>query len=152
GAGSGILNVLGNVVLSDETTFVVALNGAAAGSGYDQLKVTGTVDLHGSMLSPSLGFAPAGGATFTIITSTAPIVGTVAGLPEGTALTIGNRTFTITYAGGGGHDVVLTEAGTVPAPTVSGLSPSSGSEAGGTVITITGTGFTGATEVDFGAT
>ena len=53
-----------------------------------------------------------------------------------------------------GDDIVLT-AGT-PAvaapPTVTGLSPSSGPAAGGTSVTITGTGFTGATAVDFGTT
>jgi len=38
------------------------------------------------------------------------------------------------------------------APTVTGVSPSSGSTAGGTSVTITGTGFTGATAVDFGTT
>ena len=38
------------------------------------------------------------------------------------------------------------------APTVTGLSPTSGPAAGGTSVTITGTGFTGATAVKFGAT
>jgi sugar lactone lactonase YvrE/PKD repeat protein len=39
-----------------------------------------------------------------------------------------------------------------PTPTVTGVSPTSGSTAGGTVVTITGTGFTGATAVTFGST
>ena len=38
----------------------------------------------------------------------------------------------------------------VAPPTVTNLNPSSGPAAGGTVVTITGTGFTGATAVDFG--
>ena len=38
------------------------------------------------------------------------------------------------------------------APTVTGISPASGPAAGGTLVTITGTGFTGATAVDFGTT
>ena len=37
-------------------------------------------------------------------------------------------------------------------PTVSGLSPTAGPAVGGTLVTITGTGFTGATAVDFGTT
>ena len=37
------------------------------------------------------------------------------------------------------------------APTVTGLSPSSGSSAGGDTVTVTGTGFTGATAVNFGS-
>ena len=40
----------------------------------------------------------------------------------------------------------------VAAPTVTGISPTSGPSAGGTSVTITGTGFTGATAVDFGTT
>jgi hypothetical protein len=39
-----------------------------------------------------------------------------------------------------------------PAPAVSGISPNSGPEAGGTSVTITGTNFLGATDVDFGTT
>ena len=38
------------------------------------------------------------------------------------------------------------------APVVTGLSPTSGPEAGGTLVSITGSGFTGATAVDFGTT
>src|SRR5262249_43246883 len=38
------------------------------------------------------------------------------------------------------------------APTVTGLVPTVGPEAGGTLVTITGTSFTGATAVNFGAT
>jgi hypothetical protein len=65
-------------------------------------------------------------------------------------------------AGTGTVDVtVTTPAGTSPmtpadhftfiaAPAVTGLSPTSGTEAGGTPVTITGTGFTGSTVVDFG--
>jgi hypothetical protein len=44
----------------------------------------------------------------------------------------------------------FTTAATAAAPTVSSLSPTTGSIAGGTSVTITGTGFTGATAVDFG--
>ena len=40
----------------------------------------------------------------------------------------------------------------VAAPTVTGISPTAGPTAGGTAVTITGTGFTGATAVDFGTT
>jgi hypothetical protein len=40
----------------------------------------------------------------------------------------------------------------VPAPTVTGLNPTTGPSAGGTVVTLTGSGFTGATGVTFGGT
>jgi uncharacterized delta-60 repeat protein len=39
-----------------------------------------------------------------------------------------------------------------PAPTVASVSPASGSTAGGTIVTITGTGFSGATAATFGGT
>ncbi|MDD4137545.1 MAG: IPT/TIG domain-containing protein [Methanoregula sp.] len=39
-----------------------------------------------------------------------------------------------------------------PLPALSGISPSSGSPAGGTVVSITGSGFSGATDVKFGVT
>ncbi len=54
---------------------------------------------------------------------------------------------------------VTTPAGTSPdvpadeftyGPAVSGISPAAGPAAGGTLVTVTGSGFTGATEVDFG--
>ncbi|MGA2521839.1 MAG: IPT/TIG domain-containing protein, partial [Acidimicrobiales bacterium] len=38
-----------------------------------------------------------------------------------------------------------------PAPTITGVSPTSGSTGGGTTVTVTGTGFTGATAVHFGS-
>ena len=37
-----------------------------------------------------------------------------------------------------------------PAPSVSSISPNTGPSTGGTVVTINGSGFAGATEVDFG--
>ena len=67
-------------------------------------------------------------------------------------------------AGAGTVDVTVTTPGGtsatgsadhfsyVPAPTVTGVSPNSGPEGGGTSVTISGTNFTGATEVKFGST
>jgi len=52
-----------------------------------------------------------------------------------------------------GSSVPVTTVSTTPQtysiPIVSGISPSSGPATGGTIVTITGSGFTGATEVDF---
>jgi hypothetical protein len=60
---------------------------------------------------------------------------------------------TYTYAGTNYTIPVGTISGTPPssAPTVTLLSPLTGPAAGGTTVTITGTGFTGATSVKFGA-
>ncbi len=74
-------------------------------------------------------------------------------------------TVTHTFAVGGTYVVALTvfaadgtsigtarsvSVGSLPAPTISKLSPKSGPAGGGTSVTITGTGFTGATSVRFG--
>ena len=123
GASPGMLSAHGSVGFTGPgATFSVALNGAAAGSGYSQLNATGQVSLTDVTLDASLGFTPSSGEQFTIITSTVPIVGTFAGLPEGSTVPIGGTNFTISYVGGGGDDVVLT-APLTAAPTVTGLSP-----------------------------
>jgi autotransporter-associated beta strand protein len=152
GPDPGILYAHGDVVLPDEGSFTVTLNGTTAGSGYSQLNVTGSVDLAETSLNASLGFTPASGEQFTIIKSTAPIVRTFAGLSEGATFPIGNSLFTITYHGGTGNDVVLNQSGTVQpdSPSVTDVIPATGYESGGTLVTLLGSGFTGVTEVDFG--
>ena len=51
-------------------------------------------------------------------------------------------------ASGTGNDYTYV----TPAPTVTALNPTSGTTAGGTAVTITGTNLTGATAVSFGGT
>ena len=66
------------------------------------------------MILPS--FTPVPGDQFVILVNdgTDPISGTFAGLPNGTAFTVGGTSFLISYAGGdGGNDVVLTAIATV---------------------------------------
>ncbi len=159
GPDPGILNANADVEFSppnpDEedvgSTFHVVLDGLNAGTLYSQLNVNGSVDLGGAELSTTLGFTPENGESFTIIKSTSPIVGTFDGLPEGASLTIETFPFTISYHGGSGNDVVLTHGTAAPiVPVVTGISPASGPSTGGTLVTITGTGFTGAIGVDFG--
>ena len=108
GTSPGRLNAH-NTILSGTTLFKAELNGSNSGSGYDQLDVTGAVDLSGVMLDATLGFVPANSAQFTIIDndSNDAVVGTFADLPQGSSLTIGGRSFTISYVGGTGNDVVL---------------------------------------------
>jgi hypothetical protein len=97
--------------MNSSTTFKVALQGSAAGSGFDQLASSDQVSLGNATLSPSLsGFTPTPGEQFPIITSQAPTSGIFSNLPEGASLMIGGVPFTITYKGGSGDDVVLTQA------------------------------------------
>jgi uncharacterized repeat protein (TIGR01451 family) len=92
--------------------FVVEVNGTTAGSGYDQLSVTGTVNLTGATLSGSAGFTPTTGASFIIIDNDGvdAITGTFAGLPQGATIVLSGQAFTISYSGGSGNDVVLSAA------------------------------------------
>ena len=115
-------------------------------------------------LNPTFG--PSVGGTAVTITGTNFTGATVVdfGTNEATNLTVVNDT-TITAdspAGAGTVDVtVTTPDGTSPtnladeftySPTITVISPTSGPVGGGTTVTITGTSFTGATEVDFGTT
>jgi len=110
-SATGILTT-GNVTFNSGSTFRVALNGTTAGSSFDQLDASGTVSLGNGVvtLSVAVGFTPAIGTSFTILKNNSgkAISGTFKGLAEGGTLTVNGMTFTITYKGGSGHDVVLT--------------------------------------------
>jgi uncharacterized protein YhjY with autotransporter beta-barrel domain len=67
----------------------------------------------------------------------------------GAVTATGTATNTFTLNGGTATTGVLTSNAT---PTVTGVSPNRGAEAGGTSVTITGTNLTGATAVNFGVT
>src|SRR5262249_12184853 len=114
---SSILNT-GSLTLGSGSSYIADINGAAAGSGYDQIIASGTVNL---TASPTLnvplnvqsgsGFAPTLGEQFDILqnTSGTAISGTFNGLAEGATFTSGGVQFQITYLGGiTGHDVILT--------------------------------------------
>jgi fibronectin-binding autotransporter adhesin len=98
-------------------TYQAELGGTVACSGYDQLKVTGTVTLGGTsptttILNTSIygAFKPAKGNVFTIINNDGSdaVVGTFANLAEGATFKVGGNVFKISYKGGDGNDVTLT--------------------------------------------
>ena len=113
GNSAGILNT-GNVGFGGGSTFAVEINGATAGSGYDQLNVTGTVALGNATLALSGTHAPVAGQQFTIVSNDGadPITGTFSGLAEGATINnfLGSSlNASITYAyGTNNNDVVLT--------------------------------------------
>ncbi|MFL5329082.1 MAG: hypothetical protein ACJ8C4_09205 [Gemmataceae bacterium] len=113
----------GNIVFNSGSLFTVDLNGTAVGTSFDQLAVSGSVDLGNAMLVGSVGFSPPLGTQFSIINnnhSGDPIVGSFAGFVPGALEPVGGKNFLITYQGGDGNDVVLTrqEAPTVTAVTL----------------------------------
>ena len=107
-----------------------------------------TVTISGTNLSgaTAVGFGANPAAAYTVDSSTS----ITATAPAGSAGTVD---VTVTTAGGtsatsGGDRYTYV----VPPPTVSSVSPTSGSSAGGTTVTISGTNLTAATAVSFGAT
>ncbi len=109
GQSPGILTT-SNLVLNGTVTNVLELNGPVPGSGHDQLRVHGTVNLASSRLQLSLGYTPAVGDTFVIIDNddNDAVTGTFAGLAEGASVTVGTNVLRLTYVGGTGNDVALT--------------------------------------------
>jgi len=151
GVGVGILSS-GNVNWSSGSPgFVVQLNGTTAGTGYDQLNVTGTVNLGSATLSGTLGFSPPNGTSFTIINNDGSdaVIGTFAGLPEGSTVVLSGQSLQISYVGGTGNDVVLTVA--APNLTVNNAVAPSASPPPGTdltyTVTVTNNGTGNATSV-----
>ncbi len=113
---------------------------AAGGTG---VTITGT----GFTGATAVDFGGSNAATGVIVNSDTSISATS---PSGSG------TVDVTVTAPGGTSAAnppgdqFTYVGVPPAPTVTAVSPNSGPAAGGTGVTITGTGFTGATAVDFG--
>ncbi len=83
------------------------------------MDVYGATTITGGTLDIALGFTPAPGDQFTILTNR--VSGTFTNLPEGSVLPVTATTaFRITYTGGDGNDVVLTAQA---APTVAPIAP-----------------------------
>ena len=149
-AGSGTVDVT-----------VTTPSGTSATSSADQFAYFAAPTVTG--ISPTSG--PIAGSTPVTITGTnfTGATGVTIGGASATAVSVTNSTTiaATTPAGtAGARDVVVTTpdgSGTgtglftyVAAPSVTGISPTSGPTAGGTSVTITGTNFTGATSVTIG--
>jgi autotransporter-associated beta strand protein len=127
-------------------TFVLQLNGATAGSGYDQLSTAGTVNLTGAALSTTVGFTPTNGEVFTIINNTGgnAVTGTFSGMAEGATVSLGGFNFIISYVGGLGHSVTLTQGNPAVGLAVV-VSPTGGQNPGTDLVyttTFTNSGYT----------
>ncbi len=118
GNSPGILTTTGSVTLAATSNFRVDINGATVGTQYDQLIVTGTIDITGSNLKVTVGGTLTIGDQYTIINNEGPdaVTGTFANLAEGGRFNSGGNAFTISYVGGSGNDVALTSVTAVPEP------------------------------------
>jgi autotransporter-associated beta strand protein len=116
GSSPAILTTSNFVFHPSASDFFVELNGLSPGSGYDQLKVRGTVGLSNATLHATLGFQSAISNSFTIIDNDGAdaVIGTFAGLAQGGTVFVSGVPFRISYTGGTGNDVVLTQLLGVP--------------------------------------
>jgi autotransporter-associated beta strand protein len=135
GNSPGILGT-GDLALAGGSTYLVDVDGAAVGTGYDQISVTGLADVSGSLLVVDLTFPSTSATPYYILANDGAdaIVGTFASV-NGAAFTdngngtfsatdgLGNQ-FTVTYTAefdtltptpGAGNDVLLNIAA-VPEP------------------------------------
>ncbi|MGK8524416.1 IPT/TIG domain-containing protein [Nocardia asteroides] len=146
-AGAGSVNVVvttpGGATNGVLHTYVPApaLASLAPGSGPETGGNTVTLTGTGFTDATAVSFGLAPAISFTIVSDTRIIA--VAPPSTGTAAV------TVTTIGGTSNGALYTY---VPAPTLASLAPDSGPETGGNTVTLTGTGFTGATSVRFGAT
>ncbi|WZP00821.1 Ig-like domain repeat protein [Isosphaeraceae bacterium EP7] len=105
------------LTLDGSSTFDVDIDGNVPGNSagmsgfYDQTTVNGVVNLGGATLNLNVtnNYTPTYGGTLTLIENDGGdlVVGTFAGLAEGSSITAGGKNFTISYLGGTGNDVVL---------------------------------------------
>lgn len=102
----------GSVVLDSTSEFIVDVHGTVAGTTLDQLTVNGAVVLDGATLTLVSDFTATPGDQFRIIdnTSSNPVIGTFAGLPQGATFSVNGQGFQISYTSG--NDVVLTALAT----------------------------------------
>ncbi len=131
---------------TNSTTGTYSVPGLSSGTYQVSFQSCGNGD-YAPLTYPSAVTVGASSATYTVnsatsITATSPAesAGTVdvtVSTPAGTSATSSADQFTYVAPATG--------------PTVTGLSPTSGSTSGGTSVAITGTGFTGATAVAFGS-
>lgn len=140
GNSTGLLKTA-RLLLSANSLFKAELNGPLAGVSYDQVDVAGGVDVGTATLDVALSFSPPPGSQFALILNDGAdvITNTFKDLPEGATLSIGGAQFQISYKGGDGNDIMLTQLSS-SAPHIGGITPS-----GNGGIQLKGTGAAGVT-------
>jgi hypothetical protein len=124
GNGSTAILDTGALTLASGSNFSLDLNGNVAGTSYDQVNVTGTVNLGlitGSNLVLNSVSGLTVGDTLFIVENDGidPVTGTFAGLANGATFSSGSDTFQIFYNAsgqGGGNDIELAVESVRPVP------------------------------------
>ena len=138
GGGTATANT-GNLAFAAGSVYHALIGGTSAGA-FSRLNVTGSVTLGGATLSVSPTTTFPGGTQFLIIDNDGvdPVTGTFAGLAEGATFSAGGQSYSITYAGGTGNDVVLTAISSTTATTTT-LNSSANPSTVGQPVTFTAT-------------
>jgi autotransporter-associated beta strand protein len=110
GATTGTRSVNASLTIQSGGTLRIRLQGPTAGTQYDRINSSGTVNLSGNLeviASPNLP----SGTTFTILgkSSAGAINGSFSGKPQGAVFSANGQHFSISYTGGDGNDVTLTK-------------------------------------------
>lgn len=131
-----------SIAFDQDSLFLAKLGGTNAGVSYDQLVAKqsfGFTDRNAALQVELLpGFVGTAGDQYTIVRddSTDPIVGNFNGMPEGTVFKLpSGAAFRISYQGGDGNDVVLTQTSLPTQPSLNGVV-----HLGGGIIQINGFG------------
>jgi|GEM_PF-5940470 len=111
GVSPGILAIVGDFTPLGDVAFEVETPATTAGTDFDQITVTGDVDLTNATLTfTGTGGAAVANQLLTIISNSGANP-TVDGLPpQGSIVGIGTTNYLLFYNGGDGNDVVLVEA------------------------------------------
>lgn len=99
----------GTLTLPSGTSLAFTVNGTTPGTAYDQIRVTGTVNINNATLNVTSGSNLPLGTEFVIIQNDGAddVTGTFNGLAEGDTVPGFSPGATITYHGGDGNDVAI---------------------------------------------
>jgi len=122
----------GTLTTSSGSNLNIAINGATVDTQYNQLKVGGTVNLSGVVLSLTGGYTSSSGNVFTIVSATS-VSGTFNGLLNSATTNFNGRTLRVNYTA---TAVTLTDIGAMTVATL-GSTPSSSPY--GQLVTLTAT-------------
>lgn len=116
GNSAGILNNLGNIDLQSSSEFQMEIGGITAGTGYDQLNVSGVVTLAGLLnVTMTSGYLPNNGDLFFLIDNDGAnaIAGKFsnANVDDATVVNLGGRDWLISYKADFGSNAFSTLTG-----------------------------------------
>ena len=139
GSSPGILTSKGTVTLVESSHLAMEINGGIPGTSYDQVVTQGSVLLNNPALDlvVSSGFDSHAVAQLKLIDnrSTTPVQGQFINQPEGSLVPLNGVDFVLSYHGGDGNDVTLSQYSPTPI-LVSGGGTGSNGQTSTSVVTV----------------